>query len=69
MQICVFSLVFQYPNYDYISVDSQRRMLYNDLIYVNVDNKIKYRCHGNLKIVNFKHFFLIGFFQLSIEQN
>ena len=41
MQICVFSLVSQYPNYDYISVDSQRKMLYNDLIYVNVDNKIE----------------------------
>ena len=43
MQICVFSLVFQYPNNDYISVDSQRRMLY--------------RCHENFKNCKFQIFF------------
>ena len=32
-------------------------MLYNDLIYVIVGNKLKYKPHGNLKIVIFIRFF------------
>ena len=41
MQIYVIFLAFQYPYDYYVSLDSQRRMLYNNLIYVNVGNKIK----------------------------
>ena len=36
-----FVLYFKNPNDYYTSLDSQRRMLYNNLIHVNVGNKIE----------------------------
>ena len=40
MHICIFSLLFHYPNKSYTSIDSQEKMLYSDINYVNVDNNI-----------------------------
>ena len=54
MQICIF--VLSHPNKNYISLDSQKRMLYNDLNYVNVGNQID-APHRNLKNCNFQYFF------------
>ena len=41
MQICSFSLLFQYLNINCTSLDSQRKVLYNDLFYGNEGNEIK----------------------------
>ena len=41
MQIYVIFLVFLYSHDYYASLDSQRRMLYNNLIYLNVGHKIE----------------------------
>ena len=40
MHICRFSLLFHYPNKNHTSIDSPKKVLYNDINYVNVDNKI-----------------------------
>ena len=41
MQTCSVSLVFEYANKNYRSIDSQRRPLYRGMNYVNVQNKLE----------------------------
>ena len=41
MQTSCISLFNRYSNNDYISLDSQRIMLYNDIHYVEVENEIE----------------------------
>ena len=53
MQNCVISLVFLYPNSNYTSLDSQRRILNNDLKYVNVADKIEVHTALEFKNCNF----------------
>ena len=53
MQTCIFSLVFKYFNRNFISLDSQRRMLYDDTNYGIVENKIKEYTKQELKNCNF----------------
>ena len=51
-------------------MDSQRRMLYNTPIYVNVGYEIDVQTQREFKNCNFFiDFFLNGFSQLSFEQN
>ena len=40
MHICIISLIFYYPNKNHTSIDSQEKVLYSDINYVNVDNEI-----------------------------
>ena len=40
-QICTLSLVYWYPQENYISLDSQRRMLNHDINVVNISDEIK----------------------------
>ena len=44
-------------------------MQYDDLKYVNVDNKIEVLTTWEFKSCNFKQFFLIRLFEISMEQN
>ena len=58
MQTCSFPHIFRYFNVSYILLDSQRRMLYDDMIYVNVENEIEVYNKHKLKICNFQYIFL-----------
>ena len=57
MQHRDFSLVFQYPNDNYTSLDSQYRMLYNDLKHANVGNKIEVYSTWESENIDFQYFF------------
>ena len=52
--LVLFSLAFQYPNDNQTLLDSQRRMLYNDVIYVNVGNKIEVYSPWEFRNYNFQ---------------
>ena len=43
-------------------------MLYNDIKHANVGNKVKVYSTWEFENFNFQYFFLIGLFQLSMEQ-
>ena len=57
-QICTFSLVYGYPRDNYISLDSQRRMLNHDINFVNMSNKIKLHTKRKFRNCNFSDIFL-----------
>ena len=40
-QMRSISLLYQYPKNNWISLDSQRRMLYHDIDYVNMSNETR----------------------------
>ena len=40
MHICSLSLPFHYTDKNHTSIDSPKKVLYNDMNYVDVDNKI-----------------------------
>ena len=54
MQTSSISLLNRYSNKNYISLDSQRIMLYHDIHYVDVK---KYAQDENLKKSNFQQYF------------
>ena len=58
MYICSFSFVFYHSYNHYTSLDSQRRMQYNDMKYVNVGNKVEVL---TALTCNFQSIFQIGF--------
>ena len=57
-QICTFSLVYGYPGDNYISLDSQRRMLNYNRKFVNISNKIKLHNKREFRNCNFSDIFL-----------
>ena len=61
MQICVFSLDFEYPNDHYTSFDSHMWMPSNYLKYENVPFKVKIHPTWEFKNCNFQYIFLIFF--------
>ena len=58
MQICVFSLDFEYPNGHYTSLDSHMWMPSNDLKYENVPFKVEIHRTWELNNFNFQYIFL-----------
>ena len=57
-QICTFSLVFRYPKENYISLDSQRRMLNHDINVEYVRNEIKSHTKREFRNCIFSNIFL-----------
>ena len=57
-KVCSFSLFYQYPKKNYISLDSQRRMLYHDINYVNLSNEIRVCTKREPRNCNFLYIFL-----------
>ena len=58
MQLCTFSLVYQYLQKNYISLDSLNIMLHRDINYVNVISGIKIHTRRELRNCNFSYIFL-----------
>ena len=58
MQTSNISLFNRYSNKNYISLDSQRIMLYHDIHYVDVKNKIEVLTKREFKNCNFQQYFL-----------
>ena len=58
MQLCTFSLVYQYLQKNYISLDSLNIMLHRDIKYVNMSNGMKVRTRRELRNCNFSYIFL-----------
>ena len=54
-QICTLSLVYWYPQENYISLDSQRRMLNHDINVVNISDEIKTQTKREFR--NYIYFF------------
>ena len=57
-QLCTFSLAYRYLKKNYISLDSQNKMLHGDINYVNISNKIKVRTRRQFRNCNFSYIFL-----------
>ena len=58
MQLCTFSLVYQYLQKNFISLDSLNIMLHRDINYVNMSNEIKVRTRREFRNCNFSYIFL-----------
>ena len=58
MQTFSVSLFNSYCNNNYMSLDSQRIMLYDDIHYVDVKNKIEVQTKREFKNCNFPKYFL-----------
>ena len=58
MQTSSISLFNRCSNKSYISLDSQRIMLYHDMHYVDVENEIEVQTKREFKTCNFQQYFL-----------
>ena len=66
-EISAFSYVAHYLNDNYTSLDSQRRMLSNDLNYLNVTYTVEIHPTWEFKSCNFQYIFLNWIFSVNYE--